>query len=63
MPLLTLPTAEPEEKAEKDQVRPFSEMPGPKGLPLFGTLWEYMKKDGLKFNEMFKVRIHTFASI
>ena len=38
-------------------LKPFSEMPGPKGLPYIGTLWEYMKRNGLKFNKMFQVRI------
>ncbi|KAI0213553.1 Cytochrome P450 10 [Lamellibrachia satsuma] len=36
-------------------LKPFSEMPGPKGLPYIGTLWEYMKRNGLKFNKMFQV--------
>ena len=36
-------------------LKPFSSMPGPKGMPLIGTLWDYVKKDGLKFNKMFEV--------
>lgn len=36
-------------------VRPFSEIPGPPGLPFIGTLWDYVKKDGLRFNKMFEV--------
>ena len=45
------------ERRDGKTVKPFSEMPGPKGLPLIGTLWEYVKKDGLRFNKMFEVRL------
>jgi len=38
------------------KLKPYSSIPGPKGLPFIGTLWDYMKKDGLKFNKMFEVR-------
>lgn len=34
--------------------RPFSEVPGPRGLPIIGTLLDYMKKDGLSFSKMFE---------
>jgi len=36
-------------------LKSFSDIPGPKGLPVIGTLWDYMKKDGLKFNKLFEV--------
>ena len=29
-------------EADKTNVRPFEEIPGPKGLPLLGTLLEYL---------------------
>ena len=38
-------------------LKPFSEMPGPKGLPFIGTLWDYTKKGGYRFNKMFEVRV------
>lgn len=34
--------------------RPFAEVPGPKGLPIIGTLLDYFKKDGLSFSKMFE---------
>ncbi|XP_055887015.1 cytochrome P450 10-like isoform X3 [Biomphalaria glabrata] len=37
------------------KILPFSKVPGPRGLPVIGTLFEYLKKDGLKFNKMFEV--------
>lgn len=41
-------------------VAPFSQMPGPKGLPIVGTLFQYLKKDGPKFSKMFEVWIGWF---
>jgi len=38
-------------------LKPFSEIPGPKGLPVIGTLWDFLKTDGFKFNKMFEVRM------
>ncbi|KAH9515449.1 Peptidyl-prolyl cis-trans isomerase cyp10 [Bulinus truncatus] len=35
---------------------PFKMIPSPKGLPIVGTLFDYLKKDGLKFNKMFEVQ-------
>ena len=35
------------------KLKPLKDMPGPKGLPVVGVLWDYMKKDGYKFNKMF----------
>ncbi|XP_059174082.1 cytochrome P450 10-like [Physella acuta] len=40
---------------EVTNVQPFSSMPGPKGLPVLGTLLDYFKKDGPRFNKMFDV--------
>jgi len=36
-------------------LKSFSEIPGPKGLPVIGTLWDFIKKDGLKFTKLFEV--------
>uniref|UniRef100_A0A8W8N4Z2 Cytochrome P450 10 n=1 Tax=Magallana gigas TaxID=29159 RepID=A0A8W8N4Z2_MAGGI len=36
-------------------VKAFDNIPGPKGLPIVGTLLDYMKKDGLPFNKLYKV--------
>ena len=43
-------------EAQESTVRPFEAVPGPKGLPIVGTLFHYFKKDGLKFSKMFEVR-------
>ncbi|GFN88099.1 cytochrome p450 10 [Plakobranchus ocellatus] len=42
--------------SEPAEVKPFSQMPGPQGLPFIGTLLQYFKKDGPKFNKMFEVQ-------
>ena len=36
-------------------VKPFSAIPGPGGLPIIGTFYDYIKKDGLKFTKMHEV--------
>ncbi|XP_064619540.1 cytochrome P450 10-like [Lineus longissimus] len=33
---------------------PFSQIPGPKGWPVIGTLFEYFKPGGFRFNKMFE---------
>ncbi|ELU08568.1 hypothetical protein CAPTEDRAFT_134490, partial [Capitella teleta] len=48
------------------KLKPFKDTPGPKGLPVIGTLLEFTKKDGLKFNKMFEVmtsRSKEFGSV
>ncbi|CAH1797213.1 unnamed protein product [Owenia fusiformis] len=56
---LKRPTKAYRESLEKytglENARPYALMPGPKGYPLIGSLLEYIKKDGLKFNKMFEV--------
>lgn len=36
-------------------VKPFKSVPGPKGLPIIGTLLDYIKKDGFRFDKLFEV--------
>lgn len=43
--------------AAQTSLKSFDSMPGSKGLPLIGTLFDYIKKDGFRFNKIFEVRI------
>lgn len=43
--------------SETSHLKSFEDIPGPKGLPVVGTLFDYFKKDGLKFSKMFEVCI------
>ncbi|XP_076441430.1 cytochrome P450 10-like [Babylonia areolata] len=49
-----VPVPVPQASQEKPAVQPFEAVPGPKGLPIVGTLLDYFKKDGLKFSKMFE---------
>jgi hypothetical protein len=41
--------------SKEKKLKPFKDMPGPKGLPFIGTLPDFIKKDDFKFNKMFEV--------
>ncbi|BFZ16979.1 hypothetical protein BsWGS_20018 [Bradybaena similaris] len=54
------------EPVQQSKIQSFENIPGPKGLPIVGTLFDYMKKEGLKFSQMFKVfqqRAQEFGDI
>ncbi|XP_046366124.2 cytochrome P450 10-like [Haliotis cracherodii] len=41
-------------QTQEYEPQPFEAIPGPKGLPFFGTIFDYFKKDGLRFDKMFE---------
>ncbi|XP_048758643.2 cytochrome P450 10-like [Ostrea edulis] len=45
---------EPTPQVQTSSFKSFDSIPGPKGLPVIGTLFDYMKKDGLRFNKLFE---------
>ncbi|XP_022312941.2 cytochrome P450 10-like [Crassostrea virginica] len=63
------PIQKPQELTDLSQtssVKPFDSIPGPKGLPVIGTLFDYMKKDGFRFNKLFEAyrqRAQVFGPI
>ena len=53
----------PMKTEERNTLKSFDEVPGPKGLPIVGTLFDYFKKDGLSFDKMFEVSVkHLYVS-
>ncbi|XP_061192062.1 cytochrome P450 10-like [Saccostrea echinata] len=45
---------EPNIQTSADTAKPFEKIPGPKGLPIIGTLLDYTKKDGYRFDKLFE---------
>ena len=54
----------PTKEAELETARPFEEMPGPKGLPFFGSLFEFIKDGGIaNLHNASKARFEKYGPV
>ena len=60
--LETLTTIEDDQQQDFSQVRPYSEMPGPKPIPILGNTWRFLPFIGEK-DSILQHNVHTYVYV